>query len=139
MARKPPKRSSSGAATYRTTKPITLPTGAPPDYGRDSLPPSNRPCPGQKGPARTAPGLQTTARREPRAESLEERRLRRHRRGRRVSEMPIRVRRRHPPARGALHEPVLHEERLVHLLDRVRVLADRGRDCVHADRASLEL
>ena len=43
------------------------------------------------------------------------------------------------PAGGTLQESVLHEERLVHLLDRIRILAHGGRDGPDADRAALEL
>ena len=43
------------------------------------------------------------------------------------------------PRERALQEAMLHEERLVHLLDRVRVLADRRADRVQSDRAAVEL
>src|SRR5690348_10044374 len=60
-------------------------------------------------------------------------------RGRRVAEVSVRDGRGGAPARRALQEAVLHEEGLVDLLDRARVLANRRCDRVDADRAALEL
>src|SRR5688500_18169889 len=45
---------------------------------------------------------------------------------RRISEMTIRKRRRGAAARRALKKAVLHEERLVHIHDGVRVLTNRS-------------
>src|SRR5690349_24744990 len=56
-----------------------------------------------------------------------------------VPKMPIRERGCDAAALGTLKKPVLHEKRLVDLLDRRRVLADRGADVVQAYRTSLEL
>src|SRR3954471_665999 len=42
-------------------------------------------------------------------------------------------------ARSALEESVLDEERLIHFLERARVLADGGGYCADADRSALEL
>ena len=47
---------------------------------------------------------------------------------RRVPEVPVRLRRRHPAARRPLQESVLDQERLVHFFDRPRFLADGGGD-----------
>src|SRR5262245_24108692 len=58
---------------------------------------------------------------------------------RREPEVSIRRRRRHAPARRALKETVLHQERLVDLLDRVRILADRRTDRVQPDGTAIEL
>src|SRR5439155_9062831 len=52
---------------------------------------------------------------------------------RRVPEVPVRLRRRHAAARRALKEALLDEERLVHFLERARILADRCADRGHAD------
>src|SRR3990170_8111598 len=41
-------------------------------------------------------------------------------------------------ARGPLQKPLLEQERLLHILDRVPLLADRGGDRLHPDGAALE-
>src|SRR5207249_2257602 len=46
---------------------------------------------------------------------------------------------RHPALRGADEEPLLDEEGLVDVLDRVPLLPDRGRERVEADRPAGEL
>src|SRR2546422_8366051 len=59
--------------------------------------------------------------------------------GRREAEMLVRARRGAPAARRAGEEALLHEERLVHLLERARGLAHRGGDGREAYRPPLEL
>src|SRR5439155_1837047 len=59
--------------------------------------------------------------------------------GRREAEMLVRARRGAPAARGAGEKALLHEERLVHLLERARVLAHGGGDGREAHRPTLEL
>src|SRR6266850_7323669 len=56
-----------------------------------------------------------------------------------AAEMRIRQRRRHPTLRGADEETFLDEERLVDVLDRVPLLADRRRERVEPDRTPREL
>src|SRR5688572_12630796 len=59
--------------------------------------------------------------------------------GRRVEpEVPVRRRRRHPAARGALEQPLLEQVRLVDVLDRVLLLADRRAERRQADGAAVE-
>src|SRR5262245_60522209 len=58
---------------------------------------------------------------------------------RREPEVSIRRRRRHAPTRRALKETMLHQERLVDLFDRVRILADCRTDRVQADGTAIEL
>src|SRR3990172_7918924 len=64
--------------------------------------------------------------------------LRRALRGRQP-EVAVRRGRSHPPPRGPLEKSLLDEERLVHVLDRVPLLAHRRRDRFHADGAAVEL
>src|SRR5205823_14748252 len=61
------------------------------------------------------------------------------RRRRHQAEMTIRKRGSDPAAIGALEESLLDQERLEHVLDRVALLADRGREIVDADRSAGEL
>src|SRR4030095_5975013 len=63
-----------------------------------------------------------------------------HRAGcrRRQSEVTVRKRRCHAPARRALQEALLDQERLQHVLDRIALLADRSRQVVDADGAAGE-
>src|SRR5262245_41517531 len=58
---------------------------------------------------------------------------------RREPEVPIGRHGGHAPARGALQEPTLDEERLQHVLDRVALLADRVREVVDSNRSAAEL
>ena len=53
--------------------------------------------------------------------------------------MPVRKRGGHPAAGRALQEPLLDEERLQHILDRVAFLADRGGEILDADGPAGEL
>src|SRR2546425_2674430 len=55
------------------------------------------------------------------------------------SEMPVRGPRGASAARRAGEEALLHEERLVHLLERARVLAHGGGDGRETNRSALEL
>src|SRR5213078_2210074 len=59
--------------------------------------------------------------------------------GRSESEMPVRGPRGASAARRAGEEALLHEERLVHLLERARVLAHGGGDGRETNRSALEL
>src|SRR6185312_17074488 len=61
------------------------------------------------------------------------------RRGRGQTEMAVRQRGGDPAAVGPLHETLLDQERLEHVLDRVALLADGRREIVDADRAAAEL
>ena len=58
--------------------------------------------------------------------------------GRREAEVAVGRCRRDAPARGALQKSMLHEEGLVHLLDRVRVLADRRSYGVQPDWTAIK-
>src|SRR2546426_11920095 len=58
--------------------------------------------------------------------------------GRHEAKMLVRARRGAPPARRAGEEALLHEERLVHLLQRAPVLAHGGGDGGEAHRPPLE-
>src|SRR5690349_13674786 len=69
----------------------------------------------------------------------EERRLSRNGGRWRKAEVAVRLGRRGAAPRGALEEAVLHEEGLVHLLDRELVLADCRGDGLHAHGAAIEL
>src|SRR5690606_19710263 len=57
----------------------------------------------------------------------------------RQAEMPVRLLGRHAPARRALEQAALDEERLVHLFERRPVLADSRRQGVEANGATDEL
>src|SRR2546422_4440892 len=59
--------------------------------------------------------------------------------GRRESEMSVRGSRGAPAAWRAGEEALLHEERLVHFLQRARILAHRGGDGGEAHRSTLRL
>src|SRR3989449_4103422 len=59
--------------------------------------------------------------------------------GRSKSEMSVRGSRGAPAAWRAGEEALLHEERLVHFLERARILAHGGGDGGEPDRATLEL
>src|SRR5213593_3575602 len=59
--------------------------------------------------------------------------------GRREPEVSVRPRRRAAAARGAGEETLLHQERLVHLLERPRVLAHGGGDRGESYGTAVEL
>src|SRR5712671_3169083 len=59
--------------------------------------------------------------------------------GRRESEMSVRGSRGAPAAWCAGEEALLHQERLVHFLERARILAHGGGDGGEPDRSTLEL
>src|SRR5436853_5281986 len=59
--------------------------------------------------------------------------------GRRESEMSVRGSRGAPAAWRAREEALLHEERLVHFLERARILTHGGSDGGEPDRSTLEL
>src|ERR687888_402073 len=54
------------------------------------------------------------------------------------AEMPIGELGGHPPPRGPLQEPELQQVRLVHVLDRLGLLAHRRRECGEPHRAPVE-
>src|SRR5687767_10428763 len=59
--------------------------------------------------------------------------------GRQYPEVPVRLRRRHAAPRRALEEPGLDQVRLVEVLERSPVLAERSRDGVDPDGTAAEL
>src|SRR5436309_10895696 len=59
--------------------------------------------------------------------------------GRREAKMPVRGYRGDAAARRAREEALLHQERLVHFLERPRVLAHGGADRLQAHGTALEL